>query len=89
MQPPTVNNPGYVCQERQPIPAARLDSDEDYLGFPAFDAINRLLEGTPPVAVNEGAAQEGAWVINPRSLRDEDVAALIQRLREILGYPLH
>lgn len=75
----------YVCPPSQPIPRARLDLDERALGFSAFDAIRRLLEGTPRVAVSEGDAREGALMINPLSLRDEDEAPLVQRLREVLS----
>jgi D-glucosaminate-6-phosphate ammonia-lyase len=74
-----------VCPPSQPIPRARLELDEAALGFTAFDAINRLLDGTPSVAVSESAAREGALVINPLALRDEDETPLIARLRAVLG----
>jgi D-glucosaminate-6-phosphate ammonia-lyase len=74
-----------VCPPSQPIPRARLDLDERALGFSAFDAIRRLIDGTPRIAVGEGGAREGALLINPLSLRDEDEAPLVQRLREVLS----
>lgn len=69
----------------QAVPRARLDLDEAALGFTAFDAIGELLDGTPRVAVSESAAREGALVINPLCLRDDDVAPLLARLRAVLG----
>lgn len=75
----------YACPASQPIPRVRLDLDEAALGFTALDAITRLIDGTPRIAVSEGGAREGALVINPLSLKDEDVPPLVKRLREILG----
>ncbi|MGH2458486.1 MAG: aminotransferase class V-fold PLP-dependent enzyme [Chloroflexota bacterium] len=66
------------------VPRVRLDLDEAALGFSAFDAIARLLAGTPRIAVNEGAAREGALLINPMCLRDEDDTPLVERLRAVL-----
>jgi L-seryl-tRNA(Ser) seleniumtransferase len=74
----------YVCEAAHPIPQAHLELAEEALGFTAFDAIRRLLEGTPMVAVNEGRAREGALVVNPIALRDEDICDLVARLRAVL-----
>lgn len=75
----------YVCPSTRAIPRAHLDLDEAALGITAFEAIQRLLAGTPPVAVNEGRAREGALIVDPIAVRDEDVDVLITRLRAVLS----
>lgn len=74
----------YVCPPSRPIPRAHLQLDEAALGFTAFDAIVRLLDGSPRIAVGEGAARDGALVINPIALRDEEIDPLVARLRLVL-----
>ncbi len=74
----------YLGSDSPTVPRARLDLNEAALGFSAFDAIGRLLAGEPRVAVSESAAREGALVINPLCVRDDDEAALIGRLRAVL-----
>jgi D-glucosaminate-6-phosphate ammonia-lyase len=75
----------YVCPASLPVPRAHIDLDEVALGLSAFEAINRLIEGTPPIAVSEGRAREGGLVVNPLCLRDRDVEPLVARLRVVLG----
>ncbi|HEX5415438.1 MAG TPA: aminotransferase class V-fold PLP-dependent enzyme [Chloroflexota bacterium] len=75
----------YLCSPQRPVPTARLELDEATLGLTALDVIGCLLRGNPPVAVNEGAAREGALVINPMSLKEGDISPLVKRLREVLG----
>lgn len=82
--------PGVAVSVTAPperYPLARIQLDEAQLGFSAFDAINRLLEGDPIVAVGEGAAAEGALLINPVNLSGEETAVLIERLRAVLRRP--
>lgn len=67
------------------VPRAHVDLDEAALGLTAFDAIRRLLDGEPRVAAGEGRARQGGLVINPMALRDEDVPALIARLRSLFS----
>ncbi len=74
----------YVCPTPHAIPRAEISLDETSLGFTAFDAVRRLLAGTPPVAVSEARVRDGGLVVNPLSLRDEDLAPLIERLRAVL-----
>jgi L-seryl-tRNA(Ser) seleniumtransferase len=73
------------CPATHPIPQAHLTLDEAALGFTAFDAIRRLLEGTPMIGLNEGRARDGVLVVNPIALRAEEVTPLIARLRTVLS----
>jgi D-glucosaminate-6-phosphate ammonia-lyase len=77
--------PTYHCSADRPVPSAWLSLDEPALGSTAFDVIRRLLDGSPSIAVGESRARQGGLVISPPALRDEDVAPLIARLREVLG----
>lgn len=79
VRPARVGSPGHS------VPRAILELDESGLGFTAFEAVRRLLDGTPPIAVNEGRVREGGLVVSPLSLRDEDVAPLVEGLRRALG----
>ncbi|HEY8746153.1 MAG TPA: selenocysteine synthase, partial [Chloroflexota bacterium] len=63
----------------------QLTLDEAALGYSAFDAIRRLLDGTPPIALGEGRARQGGLLINPMALREEDVVPLVDRLGTVLG----
>jgi len=45
----------------------------------------RLQNGTPSVHVDPSRAAEGILVINPVCLRDDELDALAQRLREVVG----
>ncbi len=74
----------YVCTDSTPVPQAHLELAEAALGFSAFDAIRRLLAGTPMVGINEGRAHEGTLIVSPIALRDEDVVPLVERLRAVL-----
>lgn len=47
----------------------------------AFEVCRRLREGDPPVHVGHGRLADGKLVVDPSCLRDEDVAALADRLR--------
>jgi L-seryl-tRNA(Ser) seleniumtransferase len=75
----------YVCSAEHPVPLAHIELDEAALGLTAFEAIRRLLAGTPMVAVNEGCAREGTLVVNPMALRGDDVPHLVGRLRATLN----
>jgi L-seryl-tRNA(Ser) seleniumtransferase len=67
------------------VPRARIDLDEGALGITAFDAIERLLAGDPRDAVGEGAARDGALIIQPMALGDEEVSVVVRQLRWVLG----
>jgi L-seryl-tRNA(Ser) seleniumtransferase len=67
----------------QCLPMLRLDLDEGRLGFTAYDALNRLLSGTPPIAVAESRAEFGTLMVNPFGLTEDEAATVGDRLREV------
>jgi L-seryl-tRNA(Ser) seleniumtransferase len=70
--------------KNQWLPMLRLDLDETRLGFTAYDALNRLLSGDPPIAVAESRAEFGTVMVNPHGLTDEESAIVGDRLRDVL-----
>jgi len=71
------------CPDHQPIPQLWLDLDGDTLGFTAYEAVGKLLNGQPRVAVGEQQGELGRIVINPLVLSEsgaEVVRAQLQRL---------
>jgi hypothetical protein len=75
----------YACPADHPVPLAVLALEEEALGFTAFTAIRRLLDGDPPIAVAEGQARRGALVLNPISLHLEEIPGLTVRLWHVLA----
>jgi L-seryl-tRNA(Ser) seleniumtransferase len=70
--------------KNQCMPMLRLDLDESRLGFTAYDALNRLLSGDPPIAVAESRAEFGTLMVNPHGLTEREAATVGDRLREVL-----
>lgn len=70
---------------KKPIPSLVLDLDEAKLGFTAYDAVNRLLAGDPPIAVVESRAEFGSLAINPMGIAPNEVEIVGRRLREVLS----
>lgn len=62
--------------EHQATPQLELTLDETVLGFSAYAAVNRLLNGSPRIAVVEQRAEFGTIAINPMVLSDNDVEAV-------------
>lgn len=75
----------YLGPPEHAVPRLLLTLDEQAMGCSAFAVIRQLLDGSPRIAVSEGRAREGALLLNPLALRDDDVAPLIARLRVVLG----
>jgi L-seryl-tRNA(Ser) seleniumtransferase len=67
------------------VPALAVELDERRLELTAYEALNRLQEGDPPVFVNEEHAWRGRLTVNPMSLRDGDERVLADRLVEVLS----
>lgn len=68
-----------------PVPQLWIELDEAVLGFSAYDASNRLLDGEPRVAVSESRAELGTIGINPIVLNENDVEIVRVRLADVLG----
>jgi L-seryl-tRNA(Ser) seleniumtransferase len=70
---------------RHPVPHLELELDETALGFSAYEAVNRLLNGTPRVAVVEQRAEFGIIAINPMVLSTDDADVVRTQLARLFG----
>src|SRR5207244_1430687 len=62
----------------RPMPQVRVQLDEAALGLSAFDLVNRLADGDPPILVAQGAAREGAIGLSPVTLRAGHAGVLVE-----------
>jgi L-seryl-tRNA(Ser) seleniumtransferase len=69
---------------RQPVPLLAIDLDPDVVGFTAYEALNRLMEGNPAVALAESRAEFDTLIVNPVALGD-DVGIVRDRLAALFG----
>jgi seryl-tRNA(Sec) selenium transferase len=69
----------------KPIPSLAIDLDETELGFTAYDAVNRLLTGNPPIALAESRAEFGSLAVIPMGLTPDEAEQVGRRLREVLS----
>jgi D-glucosaminate-6-phosphate ammonia-lyase len=74
-----------LAGKNQILPMLALDLDEPALDLTAYDALNRLLEGDPPIAVAETRAEFGTITVNPQGLNEAEAAIVGRRLREVLS----
>ena len=72
------------CRPGKPIPVLLLDLDEGRLGPTAYDVVNDLLEGSPPIAITESHAELGRLSVNAMGLTDGEAEIVGRRLRETL-----
>jgi L-seryl-tRNA(Ser) seleniumtransferase len=70
-------------EEDAAVPLLAIDIDADVVGFGAYDAVNRLLDGAPRVAVSEARAELGEIVVNPMTMSDGDADVVRDRLRDL------
>ncbi|MGH2531777.1 MAG: aminotransferase class V-fold PLP-dependent enzyme [Thermomicrobiales bacterium] len=66
------------------LPMLTLELDEPALGLTAYDALNQLLDGRPPIAVAETRAEFGVITVNPHGLTEDEATIVGCRLRETL-----
>ena len=66
------------------VPIVRLTLNET-AGVTGIELARELTAGEPSIHVNTSQVYEGALVFNPMCLREGDVEAIGERLREILG----
>lgn len=69
----------------RPQPIVRVDVDAARLGMTAADVVVSLDEGNPAVCVSDEPILEGAFIINPFSLRPDDPETIIGRLKAIVA----
>ena len=69
---------------RDPVPMLAIDLDEAALERSAEAVLIELETGNPPVYFEPGEIEAGTLVVNPQCLRDEEVATMAGRLRDVL-----
>lgn len=74
-----------ATRDEHPVPHLSIELDGDALGFTAYDAVNRLLDGEPRVAVSESRAELGVIGVNPMVLNDDEVEMVRTRLAEVIA----
>jgi D-glucosaminate-6-phosphate ammonia-lyase len=78
-------SPEVFIDPRRPIPVLRLNLDEAVVGKSAYDIVNELAEGEPPVLLSEGFAFRGLVGVNPMGLQEHEDAIVVERLQAALG----
>jgi L-seryl-tRNA(Ser) seleniumtransferase len=66
------------------MPYAVIRLDEERIGRTAYQVLELLQEGDPRVYLGEERAWDGCIVVNPMTLRDEEVPIVVRRLRETI-----
>ena len=66
------------------VPYAVIRLDEARIGRTAYQVLELLQEGDPRVYLGEERAWEGCIVVNPMTLRDDEVPIVVRRLRETI-----
>jgi len=66
------------------VPSLEVAIDARVVGLDAWEVINRLQEGEPPIAVFEAQALSGILVVLPEGLRPGEASTIARRLRVIL-----
>jgi L-seryl-tRNA(Ser) seleniumtransferase len=62
------------------VPILWIDIEANTLGFTAYEAVRRLLDGSPPVAATESYAESGRIGINPLVLTEAEADQVRDRL---------
>ena len=72
------------CEDRA-VPLLSIDLDPEIVGFTAYEALNRLMDGEPAVALAESRAEFDTLMVNPVALGDDDVEIVRDRVRQVLA----
>lgn len=72
------------CEGRA-VPLLAIDLDPETVGLTAYEALNRLMDGDPAVALAESRAEFDTMIVNPVALGDDDVAIVRASLRAVLS----
>jgi len=76
----------FPQEDGRTVPSVHMLVDPASVGFNAWDLINRLQEGDPPIAVYEGLALKGTIVFYPEALRPGEGTQVLRRLQAILHH---
>jgi L-seryl-tRNA(Ser) seleniumtransferase len=74
----------HIPADGERFPRLEIVLEEAVLGKTAFAACRELREGSPPVYPGHSLLQEGALLIHPLCLKEEQIPILIRRLMEVL-----
>jgi D-glucosaminate-6-phosphate ammonia-lyase len=66
------------------VPKAEIWLDQELLGMSAFDVIEALETGDPPVFVGQGLSPQGGLQINPLTLEDGEERIIADRIIQVL-----
>jgi L-seryl-tRNA(Ser) seleniumtransferase len=77
-------SPEVFIDPKRPIPVLRLHLDEAVLGKSAYDVVNALAEGDPPILLSEGFAFRGMIGVNPMGLQENEELLIVERLKSAL-----
>ena len=72
------------CEGRA-VPLLSIDLEPESVGFTAYEALNRLMDGDPAVALAESRAEFDTLIVNPVALGGDGVAVVRDRLAALLG----
>ena len=70
---------------RQPVPSLAIAFAGDGAANRAYDVVNRLLAGDPPIAIDQSHAEHGRLSVNPQGLTVEEAQAVAHRLHDEVG----
>lgn len=74
-----------IAGKNHVLPLLSIQLDEAALNLTAYDALNNLLAGEPPIAVAETRAEFGTLIVNPTGLTEDEAAIVGRRLRDVLA----
>jgi D-glucosaminate-6-phosphate ammonia-lyase len=77
-------SPEVFVDPNRPIPVVRLRLDETVIGKNAYEVVNELAEGDPPILLSEGLSYQGIVGINPFGVQEHEDRIIVDRLISIL-----
>jgi L-seryl-tRNA(Ser) seleniumtransferase len=67
------------------VPTLEVWIDSELAGMTAYDAMLALESGDPAICTSQGLGADGALVVNPTSITDDEVELIAARIREVVG----
>ncbi len=77
--------PEIYIDPKRPVPVLRLHLNETAIGSSAYDIVNELAEGDPPILLSEGFAYKGIVGVNPLGVQPSEDVIVVERLRAALA----